>query len=215
MSLGSGGWRRGAGVATALLCALTAPLAVRAQAKIETFGDQNQILKRFPQDTSLVTHGASVRLKSGEWVEVTDNPFGKAAPTLCWYAPALHVAGICQNGAGVTVTLLIELNTGRRVAAPGVPRLMSEKGLIAIGPDAVHGVESDSLTLVRIEPDDLIDEGGALFDADFGPGRWVDGDCYRLAARGKKGVAWLEKTKSGWRQAEAAQSTVCQGRHGR
>jgi hypothetical protein len=199
----------------AALCVLALPPAVRAQPKIEILTNQDQILKRFPRDTGLLAHGVRVRLKSGGWVEISDNPFGKAPPTLCWYAPALHVAGVCQNAVGVAVTILIELNTGRRVSAPGVPVLMPEKGLVAIGPDAAHGVDSDSVTLVKIEADDLVDEGGALFDQDFGPGAWVDGDCYRLTARGAKGGAWLERTASGWRQAEAAESTVCQGRHGR
>ena len=215
MSLGSSGWRRRAGSAAAALCALVVPLTVHAQAKIQTFTRQNEILKRFPDDTGLISHGVRVRLKSGGWVEVSDNPFGKTPPTLCWFAPALHVAGVCQHAAGVTVTVLIELNSGRRVSAPGLPKLMPEEDLVAIGPDAAHGVPSDSVTLVKVEADDLIDEGGAIFDEDFGPGTWVDGDCYRLAARGAKGVAWLERTDSGWRQAEAAASTVCQGRHGR
>ena len=215
MSLGSGGWRRRAGLAAALACALSAPLAVHAQPKIDVLTNQDQILKRFPKDTGLLEHGVRVRLKNGEWVDFADNPFGKAPPALCWYAPSLHVAGICQIGAGVTVTVLVELNSARRVSAPGLVRLMPQKGLLSIGPDPAHGVDSDSVTLVKIEPKDLIDEGGAVFDQDFGPGGWVDADCYRLTARGAKGVAWLEKTASGWQQAEAAQSTVCQGRHGR
>ena len=215
MSRGSSGWRLCAGAAAMAVCALTPAASARAQPKIEILTDQDQILQRFPHDTGLLAHGVRVRLKSGRWVEISDNPFGKTPPTLCWYAPALHVAGVCQNGQGVTVTVLIELNSGRRASAPGAPSLMPEKDLVSIGPDAARGVESDSVTLVKIEADDLVDEGGALFDQDFGPGGWVDGDCYRLTARGAKGGAWLERTDSGWRQAEAAASTVCQGRHGR
>ena len=213
MSLGSSGWRWRTGLAAALLCTLATPLTVRAQPKIETLTEQAQILQRFPDDTGLLTHGVRLRLKSGEWIEVSDNPFGKGAPVLCWYTPALHVAGVCLNGVGVTVTILVELNAGRRLSAPGVPQLTPGRGLVAIGPDI--GVPSDSVTVIKIEDNDLVDEGGALFDQDFGPGTWVDGDCYRLTARGAKGGAWLERTDSGWLQATAAKSTVCQGRHGR
>jgi hypothetical protein len=200
-------------LAAAILCALIVPAAY-AQTKPEVITSQDQILKRFPKDASLIQHGAKVRLKSGDWLEVTDNPFGKAPPRLCWYAPSLHVIGICQSGRGATVTTLIELNSGRRVAAPGAPRLMPEPGLIAVGPDKAKGVESDSVTLVRVEKDDIIDEGGALFDQDYGPGGWVDGDCYRLTGKGGKGAAWLERTPAGWLQAPAGESKVCQGRHG-
>ena len=37
--------------------------------------------------------GGVVRLKTGDWLDITDNPFGHGAPVLCWYAPAIHVAG--------------------------------------------------------------------------------------------------------------------------
>lgn len=205
------GWR--VALATAILCALAA--SGQAQPKPEALSDQSQILKRFPKDTGLVKHGARVRLTTGGWLDVTDNPFGKDAPTLCWYDAGLHVAGICQSGRGLTVVTLIELHTGRRVSAPGLPMLMPESGLIAVGPDKAHGADADSLTLVQITDNDIIDEGGALFDDDTGPGAWVDGDCYRLTPKTDKGAAWLEKTASGWRQVAAADSAVCQGRHGR
>jgi hypothetical protein len=198
----------------AVICAVSGG-AVCAQSKLEVVTSQGQILKRFPKDTGLLEHGAKVRLKSGDWLEITDNPFGKAAPKLCWYAPALHVAGICQSGAGAMVTTLIELNSGRRVSAPGAPMLRPERGLIAVGPDKTRGVDSDSLTLVRVESRDIVDEGGALFDQDYGPGGWVDGDCYRLTGKAGKGAAWLERTAAGWTQAAAEASTVCQKRHTR
>jgi len=197
----------------AALCILAAP--VHAQQRVETLSDQAQILKRFPRDTGLVRHGARVRLRTGGWLDITDNSFGPSAPSLCWYAPALHVAGICQQGSGVTVTTLIELNTGRRVSAPGLAILMPEPGLIAIGPDKARGIDADSVTLVQVKDRDLVDEGGAQFDDDYGPGAWVDGDCYRLTPKGDKGSAWLEKGASGWGQVGAADSKVCQERHGR
>ncbi|MEI9889581.1 MAG: hypothetical protein WDN45_02135 [Caulobacteraceae bacterium] len=181
----------------------------------EPLSDQSQILKRFPRDTGVVTHGVKVKLKNGAWLDVTDNPFGKTAPILCWYAPQIHVAGVCQIGAGVTVTTLVELNTGHRASAPGLPMLMPEEGLVAVGPDKARGVDSDSLTVIQVKNDDIIDEGGALFDEDYGPGAWVDGDCYRLTPKGAKGGAWLEKGSGGWEQVTATASTVCQGRHGR
>jgi hypothetical protein len=200
-------------LAAGILCALAA--AGHAQTKPEAFSDQEQILKRFPKETSLVRHGARVLLKTGGWVDLTDNPFGKSAPTLCWYVPSMHVAGLCQNGPGVTVTTLVELNTGRRLSAPGLPTLMPEAGLVAIGPDKAKGIEADSLTLMQVKADDIVDEGGALFDDDYGPGGWVDGDCYRLTPKAGKGGAWLEKAADGWSQVTDADSKVCQGRHGR
>jgi hypothetical protein len=207
------GRRLCAGFAAAALCALASPSL--AQPKADLLTDQAQILERFPKDTGLVSHGVKVRLKTGSWVDMTDNPFGRAAPVLCWYAPKLHVVGVCQNGAGVTVTTLIELNTGRRASAPGLPTLMAQDGLVAVGPDKARGVDADSLTLVQVKSDDVVDQGGALFDEDYGPGAWVDSDCYRLTPKSAKGGAWLEKGAAGWRQIPAAQSTVCQGRHGR
>jgi len=200
-------------LATALICA--AALATQAHAQSKAYSDQAEILKRFPNDTGLVTHGAKVRLKNGDWLDITDNPFGRGAPVLCWYAPSLRVAGVCLRGDGVTVTTLIELDTGRRVAAPGLARLMPEPGLIAVGPDAAQGVDADSVTLVQVKANELVDQGGAQFDEDYGPGAWVDGDCYRLTPRSGKGSAWLERSAAGWRQTPAAQSLVCQGRHGR
>ena len=199
----------------ALICALAAPLAAQAQSGAQTYRDAKDILRRFPNDTAKLQHGASVRLANGAWLEIADNPFGKTAPELCWYAPSLHVAGICQSAPGVTVVILIDLHSGHRVTAPGLPSLMPEPDLIAIGPDEAHGVPSDSVTLVRVEANDLIDEGGALFDDDYGPGGWVDGDCYRLQGKRGKAGGWLEKSASGWRQTPAAQSTLCQGRHAR
>jgi hypothetical protein len=204
---------RRAGLAAAMACVLGAA-AAHGQPKGDVLTDQSQILARFPDDTALVPHGARVRLRNGHWVEVTDNPLAKSAPVLCWYAPRLHVAGICQMGQGVAVTVLIELNSGHRVTAPGLARLLPERGWIAVGPDEQSGVGSDSVTLVKIERNDLLDEGGAQFDEDYGPGAWVDGDCYRLTPKGGKGAAWLEKTRAGWQEIPATQSAVCQGRHG-
>ncbi len=201
-----------------LACALAAPLAVQAvhaQSGPAVFRDPQEILRRFPDDTGKLAHGARVRLANGSWLEIADNPFSKAPPELCWYAPALHVAGICQAAPGVNVVVLIDLHSGHRVIAPGLPRLMPEPDLIAIGPDEARGVPSDSITLVKVEANDLIDEGGALFDDDYGPGGWVDGECYRLTGKGGKAGGWLEKTASGWRQAPAAQSALCQRRHAR
>ncbi len=201
--------------AVALICALAAPLAARAQSDAPVYRDAKDILRRFPNDTGRLEHGARVRLANGAWLEIGDNPFGKAAPELCWYAPSLHVAGVCQSAPGVNVVVLIDLHSGHRVTAPGLPRLMPEPGLIAVGPDETRGVSSDSVTLVKVEPDDLIDEGGALFDEDYGPGGWVDGDCYRLTGKRGKAGGWLERSASGWRQVAKAQSTLCQGRHAR
>lgn len=199
----------------ALICALAAPLAAHAQSSPEVYRDAKDILRRFPNDTGELEHGARVRLANGAWFEIGDNPFGKTPPELCWYAPSLHVAGICQSAPGVNVVVLIDLHSGHRVTAPGLPRLMPEPGLIAIGPDVTRGVPSDSVTLVKVEANDLIDEGGAQFDDDYGPGGWVDGDCYRLSGKRGKAGGWLERSASGWRQAPAAQSTLCQGRHAR
>jgi hypothetical protein len=200
----------------ALICALAAPMAAHAQSSgPPVYSDAKEILSRFPNDTGVLEHGARVRLANGAWLEIGDNPFGKTPPALCWYAPSLHVAGVCQSAPGVNVVVLVDLHSGHRVSAPGLPRLMPEPGLIAIGPDEARGVPSDSVTLVRVEANDLIDEGGAVFDEDYGPGGWVDGDCYRLSGRGGKAGGWLEKDASGWRQAAAAQSTLCQGRHPR
>lgn len=189
--------------------------AGHAQSKVEAFSDQGQILKRFPDDTGLVKHGAKVRLKTGAWVDMTDNPFSKDPVALCWYAPAMHVAGFCQYGPGIAVTTLVELNTGRRMSAPGLASVRPQKDLVAIGPDKAKGVDADSVTLMQVKADDIIDEGGALFDDDYGAGGWVDGECYRLTAKTAKGGAWLEKTPDGWRQVTNAESTLCQGRHGR
>ena len=199
----------------ALVAALAAPLALHAQSSPPVYSDAKDILRRFPSDTGVLEHGARVRLANGAWLEIGDNPFGKAAPTLCWYAPSLHVAGVCQSAPGVNVVVLIDLRSGHRVTAPGLPRLMPDPALVAIGPDEARGVPSDSVTLVRVEANDLIDEGGALFDEDYGPGGWVDGDCYRLQGKRGKAGGWLEKSASGWRQTPAAQSTLCQGRHAR
>jgi hypothetical protein len=205
--------RRRVVLAAAALCALTA--TAYAQQKAEAFDDQAQILKRFSGETGVVKHGVKVRLKTGGWLDATDNPFSDAAPTLCWYVPKLHVAGICQSGKGLTVTTLVELNTGKRKSAPGLPMLMPQDGLVAIGPDKGHGADADSVTLIKVNEDGLVDEGGAIFDDDYGPGGWVDGDCYRLTAKGAKGGAWLERGASGWDQVTTADSKVCQGRHGR
>jgi hypothetical protein len=199
----------------ALICALAAPLAAHAQSEAVTYRVATDILALFPNDTGTLEHGVRVRLANGAWLEIGDNPFGKTAPELCWYAPSLHVAGVCQSAPGVNVVVLIDLRSGRRVTAPGLPRLMPEPGLIAVGPDEARGVPSDSVTLVKVAPNDLIDEGGALFDEDYGPGGWVDGDCYRLSGKGGKAGGWLERAASGWRQTPAAQSTLCQGRHAR
>lgn len=196
------------------ICTLAGPSAAKAAGPV-AYSDAQQILKAFPKDTGLAPHGAKVRLNSGAWLDVTDNPFGKAAAELCWYAPSLHVAGICQGSPGVNVTVLIDLRTGQRVSAPGMPSLMPEPGLIAVGPDAAHGVESDSVTLIKVDANALIDQGGAQFDADTGPGAWIDGDCYRLTAKSPAGGGWLEKTSQGWQQVATAQSTICQGRHAR
>jgi hypothetical protein len=200
--------------ACAMLCTLAGPMAAQA-AGPSAYSDTQEILKTFPKDTGVVSHGAKVRLSSGAWLDVTDNPFGKAAPQLCWYAPSLHVAGICQGAAGVNVTVLIDLRTGQRVSAPGLASLMPEAGLIAVGPDTARGIESDSVTLIKVEANELVDQGGAQFDTDTGPGAWVDGDCYRLTAKSPAGGGWLEKTPAGWRQVATAQSSVCQGRHAR
>lgn len=212
MFQGLGRGARRIGLAAAAVCVLAG--AGHAQQKVETFSDQAQILKRFPKDTGLVRHGAKVRLKTGGWLDITDNSFGTAPPTLCWYVPALHVAGICQAGKDVMVTILIDLNTGRRVAAPGLATLMPEPGLITIGPDQARGIDADSVTLVQVEGRELVDEGGVVFDDDYGPGGWVDGDCYRLTPKGGKGPAWLERGASGWDQVSAADSKVCRKRHG-
>ncbi len=213
MLQGFGSEVRGAGLA-AMICALTAFAAqAQPQPKTEVLTDQAQILARFPDDTALVAHGARVRLKNGHWVDITDNPLGRSSPVLCWYAPRLHVAGVCQTGQGVAVTVLIELNSGHRVTAPGLASLLPEPGWIAVGPDDQRGVGSDSVTLVQVERNNILDKGGAQFDDDYGPGGWVDGDCYRLTPKGDKGAAWLEKTKAGWQEIPAAQSAVCQGRH--
>ena len=207
---------RGAGL-SAWACAVFAAGSACAQPAPTppAYSSSAEIQTRFPTDTGALEHGARVKLRSGSWVEITDNPFGPAPPALCWYAPSLHAAGFCLTAPGVNVMVLVDLNTGHRVTAPGYPSLMPGAGLIAIGPDAARQIDSDSVTLVRVDSDGLTDEGGALFDEQHGPGGWIDADCYKLTGLGGQPGGWLERDRrAGWVQVEAGMSTVCQGRHG-
>jgi hypothetical protein len=202
----------------ALACALAAPVMAHGAAKPTVqpmvYEDSAIILKTFPADVQRMTEGVRLRLKTGDWAEIFGNPFGKAPAAICWYAPKLQVAGVCQNAPGVTLTVLVDLRNGRHLSAPGRAALTPDPDLISIGPGGVHHTPSDSLTLIRITPAELVDEGGAQFDDAYGPGGWAGADCYRLKAKGPKGDAWLEKTAAGWEQVTAAGSKACRKRHG-
>jgi hypothetical protein len=214
---------RRVGLASALV--LTAALMAQASSaqkpapaqKPAIYDNAAVILKTFPGDVQRVQGGVRLRLRTGNWVDIdaSINPFGKGAPVICWYAPALHAAGVCVKAPGVTLTLLIDLRNGRRLSAPGRVFLTPDPTLIEIGPDDPHKAPADSLTLVRITPTEILEEGGAEFSGNYGPGAWVDAQCYRLTPYGPGPGGWLEKTAKDWRQVSARQSTVCQKRHGR
>jgi hypothetical protein len=211
---GVGETGRRIGPALALAAMLALPATAKVPVQPATYDSPAQILKAFPGEVGPFANGVRLRLTSGDWTEVVGNSFGEAPPVICWYAPALHVAGVCQNAPGVTLTILIDLRSGRRVSAPGRASLTAERALIAIGPGGPHHAPSDSVTLVRVTSTGLIEEGGAEFGDDYQPGGWIDARCYRLKAKGPGPGGWLEKTAQGWRQVAAAQSEVCQRRHG-
>jgi hypothetical protein len=199
--------------ATALVLAWTliAP-PVQASAAPAIYRSSGVILKTFPGSVRSIPGGVSFRLKTGRWLDVIDRPLVKDVSAPCLYAPALHVAALCETDGETTVTVLIDLISGRKTIAPGRPTVRPDAKLIVIGPSGKY--IADSLTLVRITPAELVDEGGALFDDDFGPGGWADADCYRLKARRAGPDGWLEKTAAGWSQVSAAQSAICAKRHG-
>lgn len=203
------------GRATALILALgwmlAAPEAVAA-AKPAIYEDAGKILKTFPSSVKAIAGGARLRLTTGRWIEIIDRPLVKDPAVLCLYAPTWHVAALCETDGDTTVTILIDLQSGHKVIAPGRPTVLADASLIAIGPTKTF--VADSLTLIRVTPGGLVDEGGALFDEDFGPGGWTDADCYRVKAIKGGADAWLEKSSTGWSQVGAAQSTVCAKRHG-
>jgi hypothetical protein len=186
--------------------------AAEAAAKPKIYDNPAQILKTFPSSIKTIAAGVRLRLETGRWIEVIDRPLVKDPSVPCLYAPSLHLAALCETDGDTTVTVLIDLLSGHKFVAPGRPSLLAGNTLVAIGPTG--GFVGDSLTLIRITPSGLIDEGGALFGEDFGPGGWVDADCYRLKARKGGADAWLEKTSTGWSQVMVAQSKVCAKRHG-
>lgn len=214
MSQGVGTAGRRAGSALALAAALALPAMAEAPARPATYDNAARILKAFPDTVGLVPTGVRLRLTNGDWTEVVGNAFGDDPAVICWYAPALHVAGVCQDAPGVTLTTLLDLSSGRRLSAPGRAALTPDPALIAIGPGGPHRAPSDSMTLIRVTPAGMVEEGGADFGDDDRPGGWVDARCYRLKAGGGEPGGWLEKTSQGWRQVAAAQSTVCRKRHG-
>jgi hypothetical protein len=197
----------GQGLLVALVMAGAAQAASGHKTAIQVYTSAAEIEQQLPAART-TPMGVVVRANNGVELELTEKQFLGAAPVLCWYVPSLHVVGACEIGHGAAITVLINLNNGRRVTAPGLPRLTPQSGLIAVGPR--KGIDADSITLVRVTPDDLEDQGGAFFDHDHRPGAWIDAACYRLGRKGD----WLEKTPEGWRQVTAAQSTVCRQRHG-
>jgi hypothetical protein len=205
---------RRVGLASALIMAGVATAQAAPATRPTVYENPAAILKTFPADVQRVHDGVRLHLRNGNWVDMVSNPFGKAVPTICWYAPALHVAGVCMKAPGVTLTMLIDLRNGRRLSAPGRAVLTPDPTLVAIGPDDPHKAPADSLTLVRITPTEILEEGGAEFSGDYGPGVWVDAQCYRLTPYGPGPGGWLEKTAKDWRQVSASQSTICQKRHG-
>lgn len=203
------------GRAAALMMALAWAVAASsagAAGKRAIYDNPSQILKTFPSSIKAVPAGVRLRLATGRWIEVIDRPLVKDPSVPCLYAPSLHLAALCETDGDTTVTVLIDLMSGHKIIAPGRPSLLAGNTLVAIGPTG--GFVGDSLTLIRITPNGLIDEGGALFGEDFGPGGWVDADCYRLKARKGGPDGWLEKTSTSWTQVVAAQSKVCAKRHG-
>ncbi len=199
----------------ALACVLIAPVARAATApRSATYDNTAQILKTFPNVARATPLGVTLHLKTGHWVDVNGNLFGKAPPVVCWYAPALNVAGVCMNGPGVTVTIMVDLRNGKQLSAPGRASLTPDPTLIAVGPDDPRKVPADSLTLMRVAPTELLEEGGEEFSGDYGPGAWVDDKCYRLTAYGPGPGGWLEKADKDWREVPATKSTFCQKRHG-
>ncbi|MDB5461469.1 MAG: hypothetical protein JWO72_3210 [Caulobacteraceae bacterium] len=203
-----------AGGATAALAAAWALAASpgSAASRPAIYEDPAQILKMFPASVRLIPGGVGFRVKNGEWIDVIDRPLVKDTSVLCLYAPSLHLAALCETDGDTTVTVLVDLLSGHRKVAPGRPAVLAEPTLVAIGP--TDRFDADSLTLVHVTPTRLVDEGGALFDDAYGPGGWVDADCYRLKAKAAPADGWLEKTPDGWLQVTAAQSTVCGKRHG-
>ena len=212
---------RRVGLASALV--LTGALAAQASpvgkpaARPVIYENAAAILKTFPAEVQRVPDGVRLHLRTGNWVDIdmSANPFGKTAPAICWYAPTLHVAGVCMKAPGAMLTMLVDLRNGRRLSAPGRVALTPDPTLLEIGPNDPHKAPADSLTLVRITPSEIMEEGGAEFSGDYGPGVWVDAQCYRLTPYGPGPGGWLEKTPKEWRQVSASQSTVCQKRHGR
>jgi hypothetical protein len=212
--VGKAALRVGLASALTLTCALTAQAAPAAKPAV--YDNAAVILKTFPADVQLVKDGVRLRLRNGNWIDIdaSINPFGKAAPVICWYAPALHVAAVCMKAPGVTLAMMVDLRNGRRLSAPGRVALTPDPTLLEIGPNDPHKAPADSLTLVRITPTEMLEEGGAEFSGNYGPGVWVDAQCYRLIPYGPGPSGWLEKTPKEWRQVSATQSMVCQKRHG-
>jgi hypothetical protein len=199
--------------ALTLTCALAAQAA--PEAKPVVYDNAAFILKTFPAVVQLAKDGVRVRLTNGNWIDIDEsiNPFGKTPPLICWYAPTLHIAAVCMKAPGVTLAMMVDLRSGRRISAPGRIALTPDPTLLEIGPNDPHKAPADSLTLVRITPTEILEEGGAEFSGDYGPGVWVDAQCYRLTPYGPGLGGWLEKAGKEWRQVSSVQSTVCQKRH--
>ena len=186
------------------------PKAAAAEGGIYTA--PNVILKTFPKAVKPIAGGVRLRLTNGRWEDVLERPLVKDTSVLCLYAPRLHAAAVCETDGETTVTVLLDLNTGHKIIAPGRPTVRPGGKLIAVGPSDKY--VADSLTLVAVTPTKLTDVGGALFGDDFSPGGWADDDCYRLQRRNGGPDGWLERTAAGWAQAQPGQSQFCAKRHG-
>lgn len=203
---------RTAGCLLAALAALGAAQAAAKPSKPAVHTDQAEILKAFPSQVEPMTHGVRLRLTTGAWAEVVDSPFApSAAPVLCWYAPSLNVAGVCQLiPPDLNITAVINLRNGRRISLPGHLALSPEPGLLTVGADPKD--RADSMSLVRVSADDVFEEGDVSFDEGVGPAGWAGPGCFRLNT--KAGKAWLEKRGRRWLQVSPARSKVCQKRYG-
>jgi hypothetical protein len=214
--------RLGRGALSALALALA--LHASAQAAEPSGGGlivgEAQLFQQFPGRFALAhdgpRDGVQVRLDNGSWLTFTDNMFSKTAPpTMCWYAPKLSVAGVCMSGEDVSLTILVDMKTGHRLSAPGLAGLTPDPRLISVGPGGPHNGDTDSITLIRVAADGLVEEGGALFDDGYRPGDWKSARCYRLAPPAGRAAMWLERSADGaWKTTPAPQS-ACQGRHAR
>jgi hypothetical protein len=210
--------RVGLGALALALLLQAGALAAEPSTRGEVIEGQDQLFQQFPDRFAIIPQGAKtgvqIRIGTGAWLPFTDNVFNKTPPTLCWYAPKLSVAGVCMVGDDVSLTVLVDLKTGRRLQAPGLARLTPDPRLIAVGPGGPHNSATDSITLIRASADGLVDEGGATFDDGFAPGDWKDARCYRLTPPTGGAAMWLERSSDGsWRTAPADQS-ACRRKYG-